>query len=261
MSRFRFSLLAAGLFVLVFVISVLYYLPAKSVVAELEAAGVIPEQVELNQVQGAWWNGEANLTVQAAGRNEVLPLGKLHWQWQPLALLSLDVAVAIQLDQQQGGLRAQVEQSLFDFERLSVTSLSTQQNLSWWQSWVPEMALLGKVEGTIQISELAFDWNYAQQWPEHTYGQVTMNQLKLLGDSAGIIVLDLKQPDEKLVCSVSGGPEAWSLSGEVTVQSDTFESDIKLQASAGQALPDWSELFMQRVSTNQANWQYKGTWK
>jgi len=250
-----------GLWVLGFVfltlVSFVYHLPASWVMQQAKQQQLIPESVELTQVKGTLWQGQAQLGLNE--KTQTHALGQLHWQLSALSLLSLQVDIDFKLNTQNGGARGNLNTGLLNQEDVQLSQLEGLLPVNDLKPILPKNARnLGELKGQLVMNELQFGWNQPAKWLTSAAGSMQLTQLGVMGVEIPKIVISPTIKEKKLHLETLGGGQGWSLTGFALISSESYQTDFKVEADNPNSMPDWTELVMRKNSAVLATYKQKG---
>lgn len=207
----------AGL--LLFILFVVARIPAEQLTSRL------PARLQVEGVSGTLWSGQARQLTW-----EGMPLGRLHWDWQPTSLVNGEMAYAIQLTEPGHDLQAVVAQALDGSQSLRNTRL--QLNAEQLQPWLPTRD--AQPRGQIDLVMPAM--RLVQGWPQSGHGTLQWREAALAGAlpmSLGSLVADLQVQDGRITAVLSDNAGPLELGGTAELGSDrVYRVDAQLRARA-----------------------------
>ena len=244
-------------FVVVAIISFIYHLPASWAVQQAAKNNLIPSAVQLNQVEGTVWSGQAQLSLLE--NRQASTLGQLHWQLSGWALLGLQTRVDLNLQTKSGGARGQLTTGLLNQQQIVLTGLEGQLPVQDLKQLIPQAYRnLGELQGQLALDELELAWNVTDNWLNKVSGSLQFTGLDMMGVSFPKLGLTptLQGSDIRIVAIGSGG--GWTLDGQAILNTKTYQTDFKIVSETAESMPDWTDLFMQKNSPVLATLKQKG---
>lgn len=248
-----------GLFVAVLTVSVVYHLPAKWALQQIELPPKTAKMVSWNDVRGTLWRGELRLNVRAG--EQLQPLGTLQWQLNPAALLWLTLQADLRLENAQGAADWRMTSGVFSPHELHMTDLNGQWALSAVQAFLPaNVRALGEIKGQLQLHQMAVSWDSEKRWLQAVSGEARLSAVDLLGVRVPSVILQPSLNGEQLQIAVTGGDRDWRLSGASQLTPKQYQHALSIQADTPAAMPDWVELVMRKTGPTEAAFKQSGRW-
>lgn len=244
-----FAIVATGSFI--------YHLPASWVVQHAVNNQLIPASVQLNQVQGRIWSGQAQFGL--VENRQTTNLGQVHWRLNGWALLRLQAQVALNLQSKHGGARGQLTTGLLKQQQITLSELEGRLSMVDLQPLLPAAYRnFGELKGQLILNTLGFVWDAPSNWLSALSGSLQFVDLDMMGIRFPEMALTPTLQSNTIRLDALGGGQGWSVTGHALVNLKNYQADFKMEADSAESMPDWSELFMQKNSPVLATFKQQG---
>lgn len=244
-------------FIFITFVSFVYHLPATWVIQQAEQQQMMPKGIQLTQVQGTLWQGQAELALVDNTQPHVL--GQFHWQLSGLALLSLQADIDFKLNTHHGGARGNLHTGLMNQEDIQLSGLEGVFPINDLKPLFPkQVRSLGELKGQLELSDLQLNWNQTENWITSASGALQLAGLDIMGVIIPKVSISPSIKESHLHLDTVGGGQGWSLTGQVLINAKEYQADFKVKADNPDSMPDWTELVMRKNSAVLATYVQKG---
>lgn len=236
----------------VVMVSVVWHFPASYLLNLPAVKKTLPPGLVLNQVQGAWWKANMQVTWQ-----DVL-VGNVQWQWRPSELLVGSFGLGLNWKNSGQTLALRLKT---DGEAVQVFDINGQVKLDFISRFNPNLALLNGAQGEVILKNLMLESPLQNPWPTKVSGQLAVVDVNAMGMVINTAEVQPSLDEKTLVFSVQARDKGWTLSGKtLLMQPNRFDSQYQLTANSAEEMPSWVSLMMRQTSPTEAQLKGRGTW-
>lgn len=256
-------ILIGTLFILTLVVSVFLHLPASWVLSQPQVMKQLPPNLQLSNVEGAWWRGESSVNLRQAGQPYPKSLGQVKWRlnWSSLVTLSPSVKLKWKQAKQSVVLTVQADSSSGN---LILEEVNGRVKLNYLAQFLPNVgALLSDAKGDLRLKKihavLAFKNN--QAWPQALDGKITLLGMAAMGAQIERLDITPTLDNNRVKLAMDGGGDGWKLKGQVLLSANRQQqTNLTLRADSKNTMPDWVALVMPMKNPTLAELNQNGRW-
>jgi len=230
------------LFITTLLISVVYHLPVSWLVSQSNLQEKLSPNIKISSNEGTLWQGSVQLLTPN-------PVGKISWDLSFWSLITGQVVAQSLWQKEQSHIRSHIQMPLFsDATELNVSEGYGEMSLPLLIKLINNPELNGMpIEGSLRLEDLRLLADLQSEWPSVLTGQLTLNQLSVLGNAFPPITIKPELDSNKITFRVSGQGNAWAISGQVEVfKNRQYNTRLKVTAESEQAMPHWAALLQKQ---------------
>ncbi|MDX1795371.1 MAG: type II secretion system protein N [Hydrogenovibrio sp.] len=251
----------ASLVGLTLILSLLWHLPASWIFSQNWVRQQLPQNVQLSQIRGVWWQGQGHISIRPASRSQSVPIGTLSWQWHPSDILTGTVSLGLNLVNAEHQLHATLRQSAHS---LKLQQLNGDFPIASLRPFLPaNLAALGQVQGNIKFKALsiALDMPLANPWPTQVQGSVQIRNLKAYGVVLQQLQILPSLNSRTLQLNIQTQSPGWRLQGNLDLlRSHRYQASFDLTSETRESIPAWSKPFFKMQSPTKGTFNSSGRW-